>query len=62
MVYNSPQWTIYRLYHPEPLVVSLDGGRPGKVLLLDHESVYLDVPVAGRYLIKALIFAVLADT
>jgi hypothetical protein len=52
VVYESPQWTIFRLHDPEPLVVSLDGGRPAHVLLLEHQSLYMHVPAAGRYLVK----------
>ena len=52
VVYESPQWTIFRLHDPEPLVVSLDGGRPADVLLLEHQSLYMHVPAAGRYLVK----------
>jgi hypothetical protein len=51
-VYSSPDWTIYRLRGAQPMAVSLGGTRDANVVYMDHESLYLKVPAAGRYLIK----------
>jgi hypothetical protein len=51
-VFTSPDWTIYRLRHPRPMAVSLDGTRDARVVYMDHASLYLKIPAPGRYLIK----------
>jgi hypothetical protein len=51
-VFKNAQWSIYKLADPQPLEISLDGGAPADVLVLQHESVSLHVPVPGRYLVR----------
>ena len=52
-VWKDADWTVYRLSEPAPLAVSLDGGRDPTILALLHQALYLQVPQAGDYLIKA---------
>jgi hypothetical protein len=50
-VQRTENWTVYRLRHPEPLVVGLDGGN-AHVVSVGHTDVRLRVDRAGEYLIK----------
>jgi hypothetical protein len=52
-VWRSPDWTVYRLRDPSPIAVSMSGGPDPTVLSLQHQALYLQVPQAGDYLIKA---------
>lgn len=46
-------WTIFRLRDPQPIAVALHGGQDPEILALLHQAVYLRIPAAGDYLIKA---------
>jgi hypothetical protein len=52
-VWGNGEWTVYRLTHPSPIAVALGGGADPRVLDLLHQAIYLRVPAAGDYLIKA---------
>ncbi len=52
VVYNGPQWVVYRLAHPQPIAVPLGRGRTVDVLHVDHQSVYVRVSRPGAYLLK----------
>jgi hypothetical protein len=51
-VFHDRNWRIYKLADPQPLVVSLSGGAPADVLVLQHQSLYMHVPAKGRYLVR----------
>jgi hypothetical protein len=53
VVYNGPQWVVYRLAAPQPIAVPIDRGGAIKVLYIDHQSVFFDVARAGSYLVKS---------
>ena len=52
LVFRNKDWRIYKLARPQPLVISLDGGKPAHVLVLQHQSLYLWAPAKGRYLVR----------
>jgi hypothetical protein len=52
VVYNGPQWVVYRLADPQPVAVPMAQGGAIKVLYIDHQSVFFDVSRAGAYLVK----------
>ena len=52
-VWKDSDWTVYRLRDPSPIAVSMTGGQDPTVLALLHQALYLQVPKAGDYLIKA---------
>jgi hypothetical protein len=52
VAWRSHDWTVYRLRHPSPIAVSLEGGENPHVLGVLHQAIYLDVPAPGRYLLK----------
>ena len=52
-VWGNGEWTVYRLKDPSPMAVGLNGQPDPVVQSLLHQAIYLQVPGAGDYLIKA---------
>jgi hypothetical protein len=52
-VWSNSEWTVYELKDPSPMAVGLNGQPNPRVLSLLHQAIYLQVPGAGDYLIKA---------
>jgi hypothetical protein len=52
VVLVSPEWTIFRLKEPEPMIVPGRRAGTGHITAIDHQSVTLQVTRPGVYLIK----------
>jgi hypothetical protein len=52
-VWADSEWTVYRLKDPSPMAVGLNGQPDPTVRTLLHQAIYLNIPGAGDYLIKA---------
>jgi len=52
VVFTSPQWTVFELASPAPMIQPLRRAGEASMLSVGHESVSLDVTQSGGYLIK----------